>query len=113
MLTDLVDRADSGMVKTSGSSCLLEKARALRRGQVPGQRHLDRNQPVESQVARLVDGGHAALTQELEDLVIWNRWTGLRLGCCRCLPAGGEDGFDDLQMIGKPLTVLLSRSRRA
>ena len=74
MLVDVVDRADVGVVERGGGLRLapeaLERDRVVEvlRGQ-----ELQRDQPVEARVLRLVHDSHAAAAELLEDAVVGDR----------------------------------------
>ena len=67
---DFVDGHHVGMAQPSGQPCLAGEAqRELRIGRQVWQDDLQRDEAVERRVVGLVDLGHAAETQALEDLV--------------------------------------------
>jgi hypothetical protein len=90
---DRVDLHDVGVLQRRHRfRFVLEAVEVGRRGVATGQDHLERNHPVQPEVARLVDDAHAAAAQLAEHLVARHHRGGLvrSVGGRRGRRAGGR-----------------------
>ena len=80
VLADLVDLHDVGMLQArDGLRLGLEAGQVRRAGVAARQDHLQRHQPIQLRLPRLVDHAHAAAAQLAEDLVARRRsWPPVR-----------------------------------
>src|SRR6516165_11937853 len=70
LLADVIQRADVGMIELRDRAGLaVESLAELRIGSQRGGEHFDRNDPIETGVARAVDLTHAASTKRCDDFV--------------------------------------------
>ncbi len=92
LLTDIEDLHDVGMCQPRHDLGLGAKTRDMvRPGVVGGENHLERDQSLETQVARLVHNAHSTPAEHLENLIALHdglaRGTGRELGVSA--PGGG------------------------
>ena len=81
-LVHVVDLGDCGMGDRGRRARLLQEAAlAVLVARPLGRQHLEGHQPAEAGVAGLVDDAHAALPEQLLDLVVLDGLADHRLGC--------------------------------